>query len=98
MMSEINEAESKLAKIKETLVEREKEGEEKQKEVGPLREQLDEMVKNGNLGLDKWCGDCKWNGGTSCESRKEYFISQYGHSEISGKFNVMKSAPQCKKE
>ena len=98
MRSEIDEAESKLAKIKETLAERVKEGEEKKAEIGPLQEKYDELVKNSNLGLEKWCPDCKWNGGTSCDARKAYFIAQYGHSEISAKYNVMKSAPQCKKE
>lgn len=98
MRDEINEAEERLAKIKQTIKEREKEGEAKRAELGPLKAEYEKMVANSNLGLDKWCGDCKWNGGTSCNARKQYFIDTYGNSEISSKVAIMKQSPHCKKE
>jgi hypothetical protein len=89
MRDEINEAEERLAKIKQTIKEREKEGEAKRAELGPLKAEYEKMLANtNNLGLDKWCGDCKWNGKTSCDARNQYV----------SKVDIMKQSPNCIKK
>ena len=97
MQTEIEESASKLEKIKETIAERTKEGEEKQAELKPLKDEYEKLIAESNLGLEKWNGSAGWGGGGSCDARKQYFIDQYGHSEITAKVAVMKQSPNCVK-
>jgi hypothetical protein len=47
------------------------------------------------LGLDKFCGECSWNGGTNCDACLSYLMSTYGLRPVKGKLELMKSTPQC---
>ncbi|KAL3792477.1 hypothetical protein HJC23_000949 [Cyclotella cryptica] len=98
MKSEIEAATGKVAKVKDTMAERIKETEEKKAELGPLQAEYEKLLKESTLELDKWCGECSWMGGTSCDSRKQYFMDQYGHTEIFSKVAIMKQSPGCKKK
>lgn len=48
--------------------------------------------------LDKFCGECKWYGSTSCEERMNYLIKTYGNKEWETKLDLMKATPNCMKE
>lgn len=58
----------------------EKAVEEEKKEVI-----VEEMVEK-QLGLEKWCGDCKWKDmGFTCDQRVSYMIEKYEISEVEAK-------------
>jgi hypothetical protein len=97
MKNEIDAAAAKVAKVKDTIAERIKETEQKKAELEPLKAEYEKLLKESKLELDKWCGECSWLGGTSCDARKQYFIDQYGNTEILSKVAIMKQSPGCKK-
>ena len=47
------------------------------------------QVANNQLGLEKWCGECKAGFG-NCNSRLEYLKRNYGTGEVFGKLDIMK--------
>ncbi|KAL3776057.1 hypothetical protein HJC23_008212 [Cyclotella cryptica] len=96
MMKEIEDSKSKAERVKVTIQERLKEAEEKQKELGPLTEEYDKLVKESSLGLDNFCADCSWQGRTSCSARKGYLMETYGIGDIEATVGAM-TAPQCVK-
>ena len=97
MKSEIDAAAEKVAKVKASMADRVKETEEKKAELGPLQAEYDKLLKESKLELEKWCGECSWLGGTNCDARKQYFIDQYGNTEVLSKVAIMKQSPGCKK-
>ena len=46
--------------------------------------------------LPQFCGDCKWNGGITCEARKTYLIKKYHCSEEEALTSVL-NEPKCQK-
>ncbi|KAL7483204.1 hypothetical protein ACHAW6_008847 [Cyclotella cf. meneghiniana] len=97
MKNEIDAAAAKVAKVKDTIAERIKETEQKKAELEPLKAEYEKLLKESKLELDKWCGECSWMGRTNCDMRKQYFIDQYGNTEILSKVAIMKQSPGCKK-
>mmetsp|Transcript_11268 Transcript_11268/g.23724 ORF Transcript_11268/g.23724 Transcript_11268/m.23724 type:complete len:253 (-) Transcript_11268:270-1028(-) len=47
--------------------------------------------------LNKFCGECKWYGPTSCEERMNYLMQTYGNKEWETKLDLMKATPNCMK-
>lgn len=45
--------------------------------------------------LNKFCGECKWYGSTSCEERVHYLMQTYGSKEWESKLDLMKVTPAC---
>ena len=68
------------------------------KERDAMKPGYDKLVSDPLLGLDKYCGDCKWQGGSTCDSRKEYLMSTYNQTELKTKLDLIKSTPQCVKK
>ncbi|KAL3826631.1 hypothetical protein ACHAXA_009072 [Cyclostephanos tholiformis] len=68
------------------------------KERDTMKPGYDELVKHPSLGLERYCGDCNWQGGTNCNARKDYLMSTYNLKEIKAKIEMMKSLPQCVKK
>ncbi|KAL3812134.1 hypothetical protein ACHAXA_009393 [Cyclostephanos tholiformis] len=68
------------------------------KERDTIKPGYDELVSHPSLGLDKFCGDCMWQGGTNCNVRKDYLKSTYNLGEIKAKVEMMKILPQCVKK
>lgn len=91
---EIVGVEDKLRSQKELLEKRIKEGEEKDKDSDAVREEYETLMKNPLLGLDKYCGSCKWQGRTSCDQRVKYLRDTYNIGEPVAKIGAM-NAPSC---
>ena len=92
-----------LGYAKQSLETKTKDLERLQAELEVLKQEYetkyDALSADTDLGLDKWCGTCKWSGGKdTCDMRKDYFVGTYGHNEISAKVAVMKQSPKCKGE
>ncbi|KAL3826629.1 hypothetical protein ACHAXA_009070 [Cyclostephanos tholiformis] len=85
MMKEMEEKKKKIAADLEVA----------KKEHDAIKPGYDVLVLDPSLGLDKFCGDCKWQGGTNCNARKDYLKSTYNLGEIKAKVEMMKSLPQC---
>jgi len=65
----------------ENDVDEEKAAEEEEKK----EEIIEEMVEK-ELGLENWCGSCRWMGmGFNCDQRVTYMIQKYGLDEVSAK-------------
>ena len=65
------------------------------KEHAAIKPGYDILVKDPALGLDKFCGECSWNGGTNCDTRLTYLMTTYNLQTIKAKLELMKSTPQC---
>jgi hypothetical protein len=68
------------------------------KERDDIKPGYDKLVSDPMLGLDTFCGDCAWNGGTNCNARKDYLMSTYNQKEIKTKLDMIKGTPQCVKK
>ena len=98
MKQEINTAQERIEKIKEEISKREQQKIGKSAELGPLKEELDKTLAESTWGYHQWCGKCPWGGAGNCDARKQYFMDEYGHTEVSAKFNIIKKHPKCKSE
>lgn len=98
MKQEAITAHERIEKLKEKISEREGQIIEKSAELGPLKEELDKTLAESTWGYHQWCGKCKWGGSGNCDARKQYFMDEYGHTEVSAKFNIIKKHPTCKSE
>ena len=67
------------------------------KEHAAIKPGYDILVKDPMLGLDKFCGECSWNGGTDCFMRLSYLMDTYNLKPIKATLDLMKSTPQCVK-
>ena len=67
------------------------------KEHAAIKPGYDILVNDPMSGLDKFCRDCSWNGGTNCFMRLSYLMDKYNLKPIKAKLDLMKSAPQCVK-
>ena len=67
------------------------------KEHAAIKPGYDILALDPALGLDKFCGECKWNGGTNCDTRLTYLMTTYKLQTIKAKLDLMKSFPQCVK-
>jgi hypothetical protein len=67
------------------------------KEHTAIKPGYDILVNDPMLGLDKFCRDCSWNGGTNCFMRLTYLMDKYNLKQIKAKLDLMKSFPQCVK-
>jgi hypothetical protein len=67
------------------------------KEHAAIKPGYDILVNDPMLGLDKFCRDCSWNGGTNCFMRLTYLMDKYNLKQIKAKLDLMKSFPQCVK-
>ncbi|KAL3780362.1 hypothetical protein ACHAW5_007120 [Stephanodiscus triporus] len=47
--------------------------------------------------LDKFCGECRWQGRTNCDACLNYIIQNHGLRTIAAKLAVVEQAPQCVK-
>ena len=65
------------------------------KEHAAIKPGYDILVKDPRLGLDKFCGECSWNGGTNCDARLSYLMSTYGLQRVKATMDVIKGTPQC---
>jgi hypothetical protein len=65
------------------------------KEHAAIKPGYDILVLDPLLGLDKFCGECKWNGGTNCDARLGYLMSTYGLQRVKATMDVIKGTPQC---
>ena len=65
------------------------------KEHAAIKPGYDILVLDPMLGLDKFCGECKWNGGTNCDARLGYLMSTYGLQRVKATMDVIKGTPQC---
>merc|ERR1712238_304077 len=77
---------------RERLDQKMKEEEEHKKELDPLREEMKEL--ESKLGLDKYCGSCKWKGNTSCDARVAYVKDKHKTPETLAKKELMDNK-QC---
>ena len=48
------------------------------------------------VGLDQYCGECKWNGGTSCDARVSYLMDKYLDTQFYARAALLKQG-LCKK-
>ena len=59
---------------------------EEQKEEKEKEEAIVEKTVEHELGIDKWCGSCKWkNMGFSCDKRVSWLIERYHIEELEAK-------------
>jgi len=86
---EIEGVQDKLRGHQEVLDKRIKEGDEKEKEVESIREEYETLMKNPLLGLDKFCGSCKYAGSTSCDARVQFLQNNYNTRPIAAKISAM---------
>ena len=97
MRVEIDEGPSRLAELREKIAQSTQEAEAKRTEVSTLLPQFEKLASESNLGLDKWCGACKW-GHTSCDDRLAYVTKTYQRTEVLAKIGIMQKSPSCKNE
>ena len=67
------------------------------KEHAAIKPGYDILALDPALGLDKFCGECSWNGGTNCDTRLTYLMTTYNLKMIKAKLELMKSTPTCVK-
>ena len=67
------------------------------KEHAAIKPGYDILVNDPMLGLDKFCDECSWNGGTDCFMRLSYLMDKYNLKPIKATLDLMKSTPQCVK-
>lgn len=64
----------------------EKETDEEKAVEEEKKEEIVEAIMEKELGLENWCGGCKWlNMGFNCDKRVSYMMEQYGISEVAAK-------------
>mmetsp|Transcript_12167 Transcript_12167/g.25903 ORF Transcript_12167/g.25903 Transcript_12167/m.25903 type:complete len:276 (-) Transcript_12167:62-889(-) len=67
------------------------------KEMDLLRRQYDILVSLPMFGVDKFCGECVWKGGTTCGGRVDFLMAKYKMKPVLAKMNVLESE-SCRKE
>jgi len=90
-------AHKKIELSQEELALREKDLAEKLKELQPYIDKYEELVKNPAVELDKYCGECRFAGRTTCDARVAYFMNTYNDSPLKAKTGIMKLEPACKR-
>ena len=65
------------------------------KEHAAIKPGYDILALDPMLGLDKFCGECSWNGGTNCDARLSYLMSTYSLQRIKATLDIIKGTPQC---
>jgi hypothetical protein len=65
------------------------------KEQAAIKPGYDILASDPMLGLEKFCGECVWVGGTNCDARLNYLMSTYSLKPVKGRLELMKSTPQC---
>ena len=97
-VKEIEKTPAQLKELEEKKTKSNADLEAATKEHDAMKPGYDKLVSDPLLGLDKYCGDCKWQGGTTCDGRKEYLMSTYNQTELKTKLDLIKSTPQCVKK
>ncbi len=94
----VNEIETFPGKIKDREAEISQVGgdlEVAKKEHAAIKPGYDILASDPSLGLENFCGECSWQGGTTCDARLSYLMSTYSLRVIKAKLELMKSTPQC---
>mmetsp|Transcript_1291 Transcript_1291/g.2207 ORF Transcript_1291/g.2207 Transcript_1291/m.2207 type:complete len:230 (-) Transcript_1291:99-788(-) len=61
-----------------------------------LKKEYESLVNHPILGLDKFCGGCKWADATTCDGRVSFLQNAYGQGLFSAKLSAMEMKT-CKK-
>ena len=96
-MMEMNKAEQEMERLKNLLEERSAEGDEKKEILDTLSKEYNTLLSNPILGLDKFCGTCKWGGSGTCDDRVQYLMDTYGNSVLTAKLGAMEKHESCRK-
>mmetsp|Transcript_41674 Transcript_41674/g.71333 ORF Transcript_41674/g.71333 Transcript_41674/m.71333 type:complete len:250 (+) Transcript_41674:19-768(+) len=100
MQREIESAAEKISAMQADLEKQQAESEKKSQgdDVTAIKEEHERLMKLGNevLHLDKFCGECSWKGGTSCQGRVDFLKDKYGSHPFDAMDNAMKQ-PGCVK-
>jgi len=92
---EIDIAEEKITNANEILQTRNKDSEEKQKELDSIKPEYESLYNNPLLHLNKFCEGCVWGGGgMTCNQREQYLKDTYNTKPIAAKMNAMEH-PSC---
>ena len=94
MRRTVDEAPETITNAKETLQKKQEEMDEKMKGVDSLRAEHESLLKNPLLGLDKYCGNCKWNRKITCDARKAFLMKKYKLKNIKATIGAM-DHPSC---
>lgn len=87
---EIDSVAAKIVSHQEVLDKRIAESENKKKEVVALKEEHTRVMNHPLLGLDKYCGGCKWSmQGQTCDARVAFLQEKYNTPTIVGKVSAM---------
>jgi len=62
-----------------------------QDQIDAIRQDHDDVMRKANdlLHLDKWCPECKWNGGVTCEGRVDFLRRTYNTNLKVGMISTM---------
>jgi hypothetical protein len=93
--SEVNSYPAKMKTLEENTKKILEDLEVAKKEHAAIKPGYDILALDPMLGLDKFCGECSWNGGTNCNARLGYLMTTYGLQTVKGRLELMKSTPQC---
>jgi hypothetical protein len=93
--SEVNAFPAKIITLEENTRKYLADLEVAKKEHAAIKPGYDILVLDPLLGLDKFCGECSWNGGTNCDARLSYLMSTYGLQRVKATMDVIKGTPQC---
>ncbi|KAL3791213.1 hypothetical protein ACHAW5_007796 [Stephanodiscus triporus] len=97
-VNEIKQFPSQLTSIEEKSKKLVPDLEAAKKEYEAIKPDYDKLLADPLLGLDKFCGECSWQGRTSCDGRLSYVIDKYKKSKAESKLSMMESLPQCVKK
>ncbi len=95
--AEMNKAAQEMERLQKLLEERSAEGEEKKELLDTLSKEYNTLLSNQILGLDNFCGTCKWGGSGTCDDRVQYLMNTYGNSLLAAKVGAMEQHESCKK-
>ncbi|KAL3777804.1 hypothetical protein ACHAW5_001782 [Stephanodiscus triporus] len=96
--AEIKSFPAQIVKIKENMKKYDADMVVAKKEYEAIKPDYDKLVADPLLGLDKFCGECSWQGKTNCNARLSYVMDKYNKAEIESKLSMMASLPQCVKK
>jgi len=95
---EIDGVAKKLEAQGEILAKRDKEVDEKKKEVELIRREYETLMANPILGLDKFCGGCVWGSTGTCDKRVTYLQDTYNTRPVAAKISAMTKESCVKKD
>jgi hypothetical protein len=90
-LAEVNAFPAKIKPLEENTRKYLADLEVAKKEHAAIKPGYDILALDPMLGLDKFCGECKWNGGTNCDARLGYLMSTYNLQRVKATLDLMKS-------